>query len=706
MKSLRIEKLKSLSLAALLMAGTVFTACSSSDDIIEQTVNPTKTNGQQVYTMVVKATKGDATTRGLSLNGKTLNVKWYEGEVVKVVQQNDDAPYDFKEIGTLTAAASSNGETTLTGTLTQAPTHKRDISFYLHDINMVYTGQTGQLLKPASGTDNSIETKYDYAMATARWDVSGEFSVDEENHTVSVPGGLTFNGQQAIVKFTLVEKADGTTPIKPTSLTINDTYTTGSISVPNIYQIVPNIYQIKNLTTDPQTFEQGPLTLTLDGTNNEIYVAISQSMNLQQFSYNFTLTATDAEGNVYTYTKDDVIFDKGQYYEVKVNMTMTAAAEEWNGNLAKIPTYYLESDYKTLKVKDGMTLYGTLDKNYKIMIEDDATVTLNNAIINGVNNQDYNWAGITCEGDATIILADGSTNTVTAFYEDYPGIFVPEDGTLTIQGGTKGNGKLMAGSENSCAGIGGAYHWESGHDEFNGGDVIIEGGDITAKGWNVGIGGCNMYNFDDITIKGGTVKAMCVGENGAGIGSGSGSCGYITITGGNVEATGGEDGAGIGSGDEGECCDITIRGGTVTATGGENGAGIGTGYEGNCGYITISGGTVTATGGENGAGIGTGYEGNCGYITISGGTVTAKGGLYGAGIGTGDDGKCRDIFISSGVTKVTATKGAEAPHSIGKGDGDNTSCGTVIIGCTFDSDGNPVGGTTGVISESPYTYRP
>ena len=53
-------------LAALLMAGAAFAACSSSDDEIlnEQPVNPTE---PKTYTMTIQATKGGdaATTRGL-----------------------------------------------------------------------------------------------------------------------------------------------------------------------------------------------------------------------------------------------------------------------------------------------------------------------------------------------------------------------------------------------------------------------------------------------------------------------------------------------------------------------------------------------------------------------------------------------------------------------------------------------------------------
>ena len=45
------------------------------------------------------------------------------------------------------------------------------------------------------------------------------------------------------------------------------------------------------------------------------------------------------------------------------------------------------------------------------------------------------------------------------------------------------------------------------------------------------------------------------------------------------------------------------------------------------------------------------------------------------------------------MTSVTATKGFDAPNSIGAGY--NGTCGTVTIG-----------GNVGAITESPYTYQP
>ena len=94
-------------------------------------------------------------------------------------------------------------------------------------------------------------------------------------------------------------------------------------------------------------------------------------------------------------------------------------------------------------------------------------------------------------------------------------------------------------------------------------------------------------------------------------------------------------------------------------------------------------------------GIGGGYNKSCGDILISGGTVEATGGDYRAGIGAGYYSTNGTITIQNTVTRVTATKGADAVHSIGISSSGRGSCGTVTIG-----------GVTGAISTSPYTYEP
>ena len=230
-------------------------------------------------------------------------------------------------------------------------------------------------------------------------------------------------------------------------------------------------------------------------------------------------------------------------------------------------TLDLSTVQSNLTVLDGVTVTGTLNTAshpVKITIADGATVTLSGMNISGVNNSSYKWAGITCEGNATIILADGTTNTVKGFYEDYPGIYVPQNYSLTIKGETAGTGSLNASSNGFGAGIGGGY--------------------------------CGA------------------------------SCGVISINGGNITATGGKYCAGIGSSHNNSCSHILIYGGTINATGGENAAGIGSGWGGtnagdfsSCGMINILS-DVTSVTATKGAGapnsIGAGYQGTCSVVSI------------------------------------------------------------------------------------------
>ena len=215
---------------------------------------------------------------------------------------------------------------------------------------------------------------------------------------------------------------------------------------------------------------------------------------------------------------------------------------------------YLTENYTAT---NGQTLTGTLGANVKVSIAAGATVTLDNASINAAGTWTTgNYAGITCLGNATIILS--GTNTVKGFFDEYPGVYVPESYTLTIQG----TGSLTASSNGFGAGIGGGYDLSCGNIEIQGGTITATGGDGCA-----GIGAGNaVYNVA--------------------------SCGNITISGGNITANGGESGAGIGTGFNGTCLNITINNTvtSVTATKGSNAPNsIGAGEGGTCGTVTIGG---------------------------------------------------------------------------------------------------------------------
>lgn len=263
-------------LAALLMAGVAFTACSSSEDIIEQPAKPTE---PQVYTLVIKASKGDnASTRALSLSGSTLNAYWSGTEKIDVLQ-------DGVKIGTATAAASSNGNTTITAKLTSAPVTTKDLNFYLGGSTIDFTGQVGLLTG-----NNSISEKFDYAndrLANNSYTVNGN-NVTPNEYTDPLTFGAT---EQAIIKFTLQDKANNAA-ISPSALSVTD----GTSTV--------------ELTSIPTT------TYTANGVG-VLYVAFPPS------GENKTITLTATVGSdTYTYTTPTAkTFYRGWYYEITVKMT-------------------------------------------------------------------------------------------------------------------------------------------------------------------------------------------------------------------------------------------------------------------------------------------------------------------------------------------------------------------------------------------------
>ena len=188
-------------LAALLMAGAAFTACSETDNaVIDQPA------AARTYKMTVDATMGEgAQTRGLYLDGSgALNVKWYNTDQVSVFP----ASSWLTPLGTLTAAASETGSTTLTGDVTGAA-EADNLNLLFPRATWDYTGQKGVLL---SDDANSIEKKYDYALAPV---TVNSVSGNEITTTTA-----NFQNQQAIVKFILKNKSDDSS-LDATSLTIS-----------------------------------------------------------------------------------------------------------------------------------------------------------------------------------------------------------------------------------------------------------------------------------------------------------------------------------------------------------------------------------------------------------------------------------------------------------------------------------------------------
>ncbi len=414
------------------------------------------------------------------------------------------------------------------------------------------------------GTLDHIASRYDYAEATIT--ITG---ITGNNEIITAEKSVDFENQQAIVKFSLQYKGD---PVNAEYIIVNG------------------------------------IKITPAQATNEIYAAIPGAKVVH-------ITAFDGT-HYYKYSKSEANFENGNYYIVNVSSlkerTNTVDLSD-NEVLATLTTSAGE-----IVIPDGSIVTGTLDGNYKISIAPDATVTLKDVKINGEDDENCKWAGITCTGNTTIILE--GDNTVKGFGNKDPGIFIAKGSTLTIDG----TGSLTASSNGSAAGIGSGNGMQCGN----------------------------------ITINGGTINAQGGERGGAGIGGGIGvenSCGNITINGGTITAKGAMLGPGIGA------C-------------GSNG-------QGYCGNITITGGTVNAQGGKYAPGIGGGCDGMCGNITITGGNITAVGTETGAGIGSSSNenhkSECGDITITSGVNSLSVIKGEDAPNSIGAGNGGE--CGKVTV---------------------------
>ena len=345
-----------------------------------------------------------------------------------------------------------------------------------------------------------------------------------------------------------LDKGTATITVTATNGTPDDT--SDDFSATCAVSVVKNV---KGLTLDKSAL------MFETGNSGQLVAAVSPAdasdVTVSWKSSNPSVASVDASGNVKALSKG--------------RATITADSHGFKATCEVTVGILLPNVTADKEFIDGDIVMGQLASNVKLTIAAGATITLQDVTVNGVNDVAYKWAGITCAGNATIILK--GTNIVRGFHSFFPGIFIPDSHTLTIQG----DGKLTA--------------------------TPFDGGGGSARG--AGIGG-GYYS--------------------------GGDCGNIMIKDGDITAIGGINSAGIGGAAEHNCGDITISGGVVKANGGKYGAGIGSGYSGtsssnssNYNKILISGGTVEAKGGELAAGIGTGLgvSHNSGPITITSGVI-------------------------------------------------------------------------------------
>ena len=309
---------------ALLAAGVAMTGCSNKDNNEPQEPAKVKT-----YKMSITASKSTNTPvngpkKELGLNGDYgIFATWKTSEEVKVFKSDDLA----NAIGTL-HPQSAGTSTTLLGDLTGQVNPGDELTLKFLSPN--YTEQNGTLAY--------ISANCDYATASVTVK-----SVDGGNITTTADAN--FANQQAIVKFTLQDKANSSA-ITPTSLVIND----GTNDIASVTNISSSIY-------------------TENGGDGILYVAVPPATNVNLIA---------KIGDYYSHlTKNGANIANGQYYTITAKMA-TYGVNITYGTLDKIqPTIINNIGYFTLDKTDGVA-------QYRINGSDAAniTVTTNNPIVN------------------------------------------------------------------------------------------------------------------------------------------------------------------------------------------------------------------------------------------------------------------------------------------------------------------------------------
>jgi hypothetical protein len=296
-------------LAALLMAGAAFTACSSDDNSIEQPANPT---APKTYTLTINASKGaNASTRALALDGTKLVASWENGDVLTVFNVKKNAALT----GSLTASNASGSTATFSGALT-GTIEKDDVltlSYHQPTGMSDYSAQAGTLASAAAR---------DYAIAQVT-----VASVEDGNITTT--DDASFQTQTAMLKLTL-EDGDNN-KLNATQLKVSATIT---------------IYPMPAMTEDLATFNLTDATYTANGDGilyfalpDKATVAAALATKIQakvpsvttdavkDALAEATLTYTATVGSdTYTATKTGYTFAAGTYYAGTLTMTKPAAA--------------------------------------------------------------------------------------------------------------------------------------------------------------------------------------------------------------------------------------------------------------------------------------------------------------------------------------------------------------------------------------------
>ena len=285
-------------LAALLMAGAAFTACSSEDNSIEQPANPV---GEKTYTLTINASKGaNASTRALKLETSgALTAYWENGDELTVFNMTKSSALT----GSLTAKNANGATATFSGALTGTIAVGDELHLFYHQPTGIsdFLAQTGTL-ESAAARDEAV------AIVTVASVEGGEITISETS--------AIFQTQTPMLKLTLT---DGTNKLNATQLKVSATMTVASYP----------------MTEDIATFTLPEATYTTNG-DGILYFALPSKTNVAaalvdkikakvpsiapMVTIDAVKTALDGATLTYTATKTGYTFAAGKYYAGTLTM--------------------------------------------------------------------------------------------------------------------------------------------------------------------------------------------------------------------------------------------------------------------------------------------------------------------------------------------------------------------------------------------------
>ena len=367
-------------LAALLLAGVAFTACSSEDEV----VNVAAEKVQTTYSVNIPAARGgDADTRALSLDGKTLNSKWTKGDKVYVYKKETN----YIDDNTLEADA-SGATANLVGELASEYAVGDEL-LLVYGYKKAWPGAPTVLQAFAytsqNGTFDDVQN-FDYATAIV------EVTAVKDGQITTTPA--SFKPSQSIFKLTFKDNSSTPKDVNVRFLTIS-----GEKIIVTNTPFAP---------TDADT-KGYPVTLALENPSPEVWVALRLDENIANDVITFEVE--DPDGKIYKGTKAvtaDVV--NGKYYATTVTLTKTG-----ENTLAITPedSYTLNGRY--YYIEKNAKISGSA-KDYAVrVVKDGVNVTLDNINIREFDTNRQSNVVVTLEGDNTVgtLSIFGESGSVT-----------------------------------------------------------------------------------------------------------------------------------------------------------------------------------------------------------------------------------------------------------------------------------------------------